>query len=317
MGLLEPERRWSTSKYMKKNLRLGASFLGLIGLLLGLGLVIPVSAESVDPRFRIQLFAVLGPPRADAAYTAWANPLAQELLLVDEYSINYATGDLGYRLLPEYVSRDTGQSNWVLWFAVVATQLDTNASPVLALNMLKFVQVSSDSGNKLGNVYDLSSMEGLIYTPRASGLIYGDGIKMLQSGEPGSTLVHKVCFVGMQSPYFAYPLVTVKGWMNNFANLKLTCQCQLVSGGNIVAVGQKTLQTTGTPAPFRLSVTSNGGTALVAPVGLEGGRSIIIYSSPDLLHPDHWTPWASANAGDVLKFPINNSGQRFFRGVLE
>jgi hypothetical protein len=291
------------------------------------GAVTTAQAQHEDA-LNVQMFLIRGPVRTvpeSPAYTSWAptevSKLYNNMTLEDE--------DVGYRLLADYISEPLELTNQVLWTAVRITSKNPGTMFSLrqfSLGNLWFVENSSDRTDLLTNSYSPGNLTNLVYTQEAIGVIWGPGGQrvsdsVLNNLEPGDRLVNEIDFVGMQTKYFypyAYPYQAVADYINGYTNydgFNITFACRVIDGTNVLALGQRTIQTTGEPLAPIMSIVNRGDSVVVSVSNLQQGRTAVIQSTPRV-GPANWQMEATVNANDEL-VRTKDPAKYFYRAYLE
>jgi hypothetical protein len=301
---------------MKNIKKWSVSVIGAMLCMAGLGFNINICAAHEDV-LDVFIYAIDGPPKTNPAYPVWSTNMVQKLY----NQMNLDDADVGHNLLTSQVTQPADLSNVSnLWFAVRITSKDPRV--MFSLSMLKFAERSSDPANSLGNVYDLSTITGLIYSPHAIGVIWStNGPRtsdtIVDYGN-GSNLVNEIDFIGMQSTYYPYStdgqLSSIDAYLHGFTNnFYLNGSCAVVSNGVTLAFGQKTLQIGGSLSIPILTMFGNPGLVWTGSI-METNQTIILYHT-HLLRPISWSLVGTFNGSDVHYLTNDNIG--FFRAVLE
>jgi len=285
------------------------AFLALVSF------AIPANAQRED-QFNAYMYVVRGPLVANAtAFNAWSTNAVWKLYA----NQNLSDQDIGYRLTADAITqRSSDLTDETLWFAVRVVSKDTKT--MFSLDMLQFSESSSDPGNTMMNMYLPALTENVSYSRRAIGVIWSPGgprvsDTILDGMQDATNLVNELCFVGMQSKYFQYPLATVDNYISGFTNFLVTGKCEVVNAsGMVLATVQRTVQTVGSPISPRLSITPVGGPLVRVGLNMQPGRTAILMSTPQLKSPS-WAIEATLNAGDEVVRNMENG--KFFRAILE
>lgn len=303
---------------MKKIKNWSVSVVGaMLCMAISLGLNLNINSQAAqEDSLDVYIYAITGPLKSNPAYQTWSTNIVQEL-----YNNQIGLSeDVGHQLLISQIAQPTDLNSNTLWFAVRITSRDSRA--MFSLNMLKFKERSSDPEDSLGDVYDLSTITGLIYSPHAIGVIWStNGPRVsdtIVDYGNGSNLVNEIDFIGMQSAYYTYTSLDERksfdtylhGFTNNFY---LNSSCAVVSNGVTLAFGQKTLQVGGSLSIPILTIFRNPQLVWVGSI-METNQTIILYNTP-LLDPVSWSLIGTFNGGDV--YYRTNNGIGFFRAVLE
>jgi hypothetical protein len=275
-----------------------------------------INSYANEDSLNVFIYAITGPLKSNPAYQTWSTNIVQELY----HNQVGLSEDVGHTLLTSQVTQPADLSSNTLWFAVRITSKDPRV--MFSLSMLKLSERSSDPGNSLRNVYDLSTIANLIYSPHAVGVIWStNGPRtsdtIVDYGN-GSTLVNEIDFIGMQSTYYPYSTpadyLSISNYLHGFTNnFYLNGSCAVVSNGVTLAFGQKTLQIGGSLSIPILTMFGNPGLVWTGSI-METNQTIILYHT-HLLRPISWSLVGTFNGSDVHYLTNDNIG--FFRAVLE
>lgn len=273
-----------------------------------------------EDNYNVQMWAISLPLRTNENWSAKAAPYMAQLL-----QNRNITNDVGYRLEPAHVAQmRPWRTNETLWFP--ARVSGKNGSKV-GLNMLRYMQHSSDGADSLYNSYSLvgGNFEN---SPVAIGINWGSAGEwadrtnhtIIMSGQVNA-VYDELLFIGLQSTYYGYDDQVGYNIISNYLDLrslKLMTSLEVVgSGETVLATGARTLQRFGMPVTPTMAIQRIGGDVVVTFPTLETNRTATLKWTPAFLGTNtSWTPIATVNHGDVIMRP-SGDGNGFFKLILQ
>lgn len=274
-----------------------------------------------SPRYNVSAFWILGPVRTNLVSDTAYDPFAEAMVAKLYNNRTLADVDVGHRLLTEHVTQPAERNGNSLHLAVRI--VGVNGAKV-SLSMLRGVMASSDNAGTLNNSYSLSSVQNLVYSPKAWGVNHTGGERASDSIDKsgsGSALKDEIVFIGMQCKY--YPFSSSEGYDQIHTYISgynpaftLTGTWEVVNGeGAILGSGSRTLRYgEDTPMAPTLSISDSDPNVTVG-INMEVGRTANLYESESVT--GGWVLKCTLNPGDTLDVTKESDGRRFYKATLQ
>ncbi len=261
--------------------------------------------------------AILGPSSTSAQYQSWSRTTLSNIYNLGRLPGNLP-GELGHKLLPQYLSQSGDVTNWTVWMTVQIITKDPSFK--FTASQIKAIWKSSDAANSLGKTNSFENPK-YIYSPYGS---YGinwnaagprNGDEVDTSSYWNSKPVNELIFLGSMGKYYLTDSAGVSNYVSQFPDFQDSCTWQLVgTESSVLGYASKTLHYRELPISWNISISK-------ADPGIQLGISSSTTDTWVLLQTENigspnWNPVATVNAGDIIYRPANiKSG--FWKLILQ
>jgi hypothetical protein len=217
-----------------------------------------------------------------------------------------------FNITPAMVTQPTATpTNETLW---VSIEVATKDGSMFLPSVVTMETRSTDTNAYLQSVSDLGRAN-LTFSPTTIGVINtnGGGMGILNSpagGKLSEVPVHRLCFAGIQVPYFTYTnqaeFDAIAEFILNHPNWQVKTTAKVTENGVVVARATRTVGTTGIPFQPGLVPGRTNGAAIFSVVA-DVANTAALYRSPVVTGP--YTFHGTVNHGDYF---VRTNAMGFF-----
>ncbi len=265
----------------------------------------------------IETAYVRGPIRSNPEWKDWASGVVMRAY----ENQGFGTDNIGYSLLADYISQPAPyKDSQTLWLAV---RIVCRNNAKVSLRQLQFEQHSND-GDSLASSYKPADAN-TVYSPTTLGVNWNGPVPrandtIVPDGTTGLSQVDEIIFIGMQSPFYTYPVgnyqtvADIQRYLSSFPDFRIQGIVKIVDDGQVLATSFRSMYASKRqPISPRFSINRVGkDISFTLDLGPED-QTLFIESATDV--KGVWTIEDNINPGANILFPAN-TGTKFFRAVF-